>query len=53
MINYLEDVDSSLAQDRDWLAARLSGGNAPPPDGIADVTDQANQLVAAVHAETP
>ena len=53
MINYLEDMDSSLAQDRDWLAARLSGGSAPPPDDIADMTDQANQLVAAVHAETP
>ena len=42
-----------LAGDTDWLASRLSGGNAPPPGGEKDLLIAYNELIVATHDATP
>ena len=46
-------VHPDLARDTDWLASRLSDGNAPPPGGEKDLLSAYNELIVATHEATP
>ena len=53
MIHDLSSVHPDLARDTDWLASRLSGGNAPPPGVEKDLMSTYNELLVATHEATP
>eukprot|EP00435_Cladocopium_sp_Y103_P075914 s462_g69.t1 len=45
MILRLSSIDESLQVDTDWLASRLSGGNAPPPGADFDLQSELDALI--------
>ncbi|CAE7546453.1 unnamed protein product, partial [Symbiodinium microadriaticum] len=53
MIHDLSSVHPDLARDTDWLASRLSGGNAPPLGVEKDLMSTYNVLLVATHEATP
>ena len=53
MIHDLSSVHPDLTRDTDWLASRLSGGNAPPPGVEKDLMSTYNELLVATHEATP
>ena len=49
----LASANESLQSDTEWLASRLSGGNAPPPGDDFDETTELRDMIALVHSKTP
>lgn len=46
-------VDPAVVEDTDWLATRLSGGNAPPPGSDIEMQEDHDNLIIMVHSKTP
>ena len=53
MLHDLKSIDARLEADTQWLAAKLSGRDLPPPGNDRTFLDANDEIVELVHAATP
>ncbi|CAE7791620.1 unnamed protein product [Symbiodinium sp. CCMP2592] len=53
MLHDLKSIDDRLEADTQWLAAKLSGRDLPPPGNDRTLLDANDEIVELVHGATP